>query len=323
METTLTPISFIGLARSVLEKQTKALTVEEIWDTAEQMGLVSQLGSTGKTPKATLGARLYTDAKSPDSIFAIFSSRPARFYLKSKEIPKDLLQKQVLEAPPTPTKNYGYAEKDLHPLLVCFAHDQFGAHCKTIYHEKSAKGGQKHNEWLHPDIVGFALPTEGWCHSLVSLAQRSGAPTARVYSFELKLRIDDATLRPSFFEAVANSSWAHEGYLVAADIDGDPEFRRELERLSQSFHIGVIELSPDESQILYPAQKKADLDWETINRMLCVENKDFISFVESVWNSVQTNTAFADEDFEEVLIGSKLADYLKKLSPSLVLPPTT
>jgi uncharacterized protein len=318
-------LSFIDLARAVLEKQSKPLTVEEIWDLAQGAGLLSQLGTTGKTPKATLGARLYTDVKSPDGIFAKFGSRPARFYLRTKEIPEEILQKQVLEAPPTPTKNFGFAEKDLHPLLVRFAHTQFEAHCKTICHEKSAKIGQKHNEWLHPDIVGFSLPTEDWHAALVPLAQRSGALNAKVYSFELKLRIDFSSLRPSFFEAVANSSWAHEAYLVAADIDGDQQLQDELERLSQSFQIGVIQLNlqvPDESQILFPAQERPTLDWETVNRMLCAENEDFIGFVQSVWKSVQTNTAFAGQNFDKVLTPSELTTYLKKFSSSPTLLPT-
>ena len=326
MATTLTPISFIDLARNVIEKQTKPLSVEEIWDTAEEAGLVSQLGTTGKTPKATLGARLYTDAKSQSGIFAKNGSRPARFYLRSQKISKDVLQQQILDAPLTPTKDLGYAEKDLHPLLVCFAHSMFGAHCRTICHEKSAKTGQKHNEWLHPDIVGFALPSEDWNGSLVPLAQLSGALTAKVYSFELKLRIDFPTLRPSFFEAVSNSSWAHEGYLVAADIDADAKLREELERLSQSFHIGVIQLdlqAPDDSQILYPARGRTELDWETVNRILCAENEDFKEFVASVSKSIQTNTAVIGKGFDRLLEGNELTAHLKKFALSQAPPPIT
>ena len=47
----------------------KPLTVDEIWAVAEQTGLVPQLQTSGKTPTATLGARLYTDANSPDGLF--------------------------------------------------------------------------------------------------------------------------------------------------------------------------------------------------------------------------------------------------------------
>ena len=63
------PLSFIELARLVIEKEKKPLTVDEIWAVAEQTDLVRQLQTTGKTPKATLGAKLYTDANMPDGLF--------------------------------------------------------------------------------------------------------------------------------------------------------------------------------------------------------------------------------------------------------------
>ena len=79
-----------------------------------------------------------------------------------KNITQETLEKQLAETPTVTPKAACYAERDLHPLLVRFAHDRFAAYCKTIYHEKSVKKGQKHNQWLHPDIVGFSLTTQGW-----------------------------------------------------------------------------------------------------------------------------------------------------------------
>ena len=46
--------------------------------------------------------------------------------------------------------------------------------------------------------------------------------------------------RESFFQAVSNSSWANEGYLVAAEIIQDDELLSELECLSIAF--GIIQL---------------------------------------------------------------------------------
>ena len=215
-------ISFIELARLVLAKENKPLTVDEIWDVAQKVGLVSQLETGGKTPKASLGARLYTDVKRSNSPFGKIGARPARFVLKTSlgKIPKEILD-QIPEIPSSFVQSFSYPERDLHPLLVWFAKDKFEAHCKTIFHEKSVKKGPKHNQWLHPDIAGFSLNSQDWKREVVDLAQRSGAETAKLYSFELKIAIDFSTLREYFFQAVSNSSWAHEGYLVAAEIDED------------------------------------------------------------------------------------------------------
>ena len=48
--------------------------------------------------------------------------------------------------------------------------------------------------------------------------------------------------REFFFQAVSNSSWANEGYLVAAEIIQDDELLSELECLSIAFGIGIIQL---------------------------------------------------------------------------------
>ena len=92
--------------------------------------------------------------------------------------------------------------------------------------------------------------------------------------------------------------------------------RDELERLSQSFGIGVIQLdieNPDGSEILYPAHEKPELDWETIDR-ITKANVDFTDFVAAVQNSIKINQ-FADKSFDAVLGGNQLNEYLKKFLP--------
>ena len=83
---------------------------------------------------------------------------------------------------------------------------------------------------------------------------------------------------------VSNSSWAHQGYLVAADIKENGDFLKELKRLSGSFGIGVISLdvnNPDDSAVLYPAAERETLDWDSINK-LAAENIDFAHFLRDV-----------------------------------------
>jgi len=311
------PSSFAELARLVIEKENRPLTVGEIWAIADASGFVSRLKTAGKTPTATLGARLYTDAKSPDGIFQRIGARPARFILKasvSSTAPEPL--EAVLSASrAVASKSRDYVERDLHPLLGRFAHDRFAASCKTIYHEKSAKKGQKHNQWLHPDIVGFGLITQGWERSVVQLARSSGTLAAKLYSFELKISIDFQTLRECFFQAVSNSSWAHEGYLVVAAMEEDPEFREELRRLSQSFGIGVIRLDTqqvEDSEIVLPAEERSELDWETVNRIAEI-NPDFRDFVDCAGKSIAINQ-LATSGFDAVLDDDELALHLKRIA---------
>lgn len=50
----------------------------------------------------------------------------------------------------------------------------------------------------------------------------------RIYSFELKKILNRGNYRESFFQAVSNSSWAHEGYLVCANLKEDEDLLSEL-----------------------------------------------------------------------------------------------
>ena len=153
---------------------------------------------------------------------------------------------------------------------------------KTIFHEKSRKNG--YNEWIHPDMVGFYLPVEDWKAEVIEFNRLSDNNSLRLYSFELKKSLDQSNYRESFFQAVSNSSWAHEGYLVAANILQNDDFLSELDRLASSFGIGIIQLDPadiDASSILYPARRREILDWETINK-LCEQNRDFEKFLQDV-----------------------------------------
>lgn len=55
--------SFLTLAKDVLEKENIPLSIEEIWETGKELGLLENLTSSGKTPIRTLSARIYVDIK--------------------------------------------------------------------------------------------------------------------------------------------------------------------------------------------------------------------------------------------------------------------
>jgi hypothetical protein len=103
--------------------------------------------------------------------------------------------------------------------------------------------------------------------------------TFKLHSFELKKEINnDSDLKKAYFQAVSNSSWANFGYLVAFEFSDS--LTEEMERLNQSFGIGIIELNanPYQSKVLFPA-KSRELDFKTIDK-LCKINKDFERFIE-------------------------------------------
>ena len=75
--------------------------------------------------------------------------------------------------------------------------------------------------------------------------------------------LDKSNYREAYFQAVSNSSWAHDGYLVAAEVLQDDDFLGELERLASSFGVGIINLDLSDinsSVVLYPARGKDFLD---------------------------------------------------------------
>jgi len=283
--------SFIDLAEEVLRKAQAPLTYEQIWENAVATGLPSKIKTKGKTPWQTLGARLYVDVRdNPESKFIKVGKRPARFFLASRqqEVSKGLVEKLEIEEARKPEPKTPYTEHDLHPLLTYFvyANPTFSRgrsiFTKTILHTSSKRKG--FNEWLHPDIVGVYLPLDDWKQDVIAFNQLLDKNSIRLFSFELKKTLTKANYRESFFQAVSNSSWSHEGYLVAADIGQDDDLLAELERLSSSFGIGIIELNLgdfDSSHVLFPARSRPLLDWETLNK-LCDQNSGFEKFIQDV-----------------------------------------
>ena len=283
--------SFLDLAEEVLKSVTTPLTYQQIWEEACRRGLDSKVRTSGKTPWQTMGAQLYVDVRdNPESRFLKVGRRPARFFLRSRgnELSDKLLQEvEDAELKRTSTKA-PYRERDLHPLLAYFvyANPTFSKgrriFTKTIFHEKSKRKG--YNEWTYPDMVGVYLPIEDWNQKTIEFSKLLDNTFIKLFSFEIKISINKSNYRESFFQAVSNSSWAHEGYLVAADIAQDDDLLAELERLSASFGIGIIHLQLldfDSSSVLFPARLKDKLDWETINK-LCDQNRDFAKFIEDV-----------------------------------------
>ncbi|WP_211227755.1 COG2958 family protein [Shimazuella kribbensis] len=303
-------ITFLQLAEGILSETKKPMTTEEIWHYAENNGWSQNLNSKGKTPWASIGAQIYISMrdKPKNTPFVHIDSKPTKFFLKElmDSVSISDLSKEIEQ--PQKTK---YNERDLHPLLAYYAHTYLRIYTKTIYHEKSAK--KTYTQWLHPDLVGVSFPINEWEQETLNLGTALGSPLVKLYSFEIKKEITFANLRQSFFQAVSNSSWANEGYLVAAKISENEEFYNELRRLSSAFGIGIIRLNiddPDASETIFAAKFKADMDWETINK-LCKENPDFKKFTIRVKNDL-TNKEIITSLYDKIYERDQLLSMIKK-----------
>jgi len=314
-------ITFKKLAKLVLENVKQPLTPLEIWETAETLGLSDKIGTMGKTPWLSISAQIYVDIRDdPNSIFYKYSSRPGKFFLarfkkdfKPEEVPLEEDSKERIK-----TK---YNERDLHPLLVKFVDSSldFNAHVKTIYHEMAKRDQKGLNKWIYPDLVGVHLPFNDFDVSTLQVQKELYWTAVRFFSFEMKKELNIGTLRKCYFQAVSNSSWANEGYLVALKIkDEDGSLMSELRRMNNAFGIGIIKLNAEninESEILIPA-KKQELDWDTIE-ILLKKNDNFKEFLKIVKGDItlgrianKNNYDFVikDEDFEKYVKDKRILE---------------
>ncbi len=310
----------LDYAADVLQTAKAPLLYQEIWADGIGKPFASKLNLKGKTPWATLGARLFVDVRdNPNSKFIKVGKNPARFFLASRtnEL-KDL--KTTLDKLDNPTSHITsskeYTERDLHPLLAYYAYTNTdfnkgkAIYTKTIFHEKSKKNG--FNEWVHPDMVGFYIPIDDWNEKLLELNDISDSNSIKLYSLELKKIIDKSNYREFFFQAVSNSSWSNEGYLVAAEIKEDDDLYSELERLSGSFGIGIIRLDLediDSSRVIFPAKQKNILDWELMNK-LCEQNPDFELFIDDITKDFKVKTIHKNQ-YDKIF--DDPTEYIEKL----------
>lgn len=233
-----------------------------------------------KTPASTISALLGDFIRLGDSRVKRIKGKGGTFsyYLTKFEKEIDIEDVLVPETKPR-KKEKTYQERDLHLLLSSYLKNQH-LYSKTIFHEKST-GNDNHQKWIHPDMVGIDFLNLQSKSTQTLLKVINKADTFKISSYEIKKEINtDYELKKTFFQAVSNSSWANYGYLVAFEISDS--LNEEMERLSQSFGIGVIELkaNPFESKILFPSKYK-ELDIKTIDK-LCKINKDFDRFIEQV-----------------------------------------
>lgn len=244
---------------------------------------VSTESFIGKSPERTFGSLIIRNKH----IFEeVPDTKPKQYILNSQ---------QSLQAQSEVTDNSSqiahhlakYHERELHPVLTYFLKfdKYFQAYSKTIFHEVSPKGAKGEDKWLYPDMVAVHFEYANYQKNhVLDFITKFNKPPIKIYSFEIKKELNFSNYKESFFQAVSNSSWANEGYLVAAQILPDGQFIESLKKLSQSFGIGIIELNRHnvkQSKILSPAKFKEMMDYSVVNE-LANKNANFSQFLKTI-----------------------------------------
>ncbi len=313
------------LVKKVLEQAERPLSVKEIFEKACEMGLDKEC-KDGKILPHSLGSQLGEHDISNDKkqFYVARKEGGAFFYwLKSRE----------REFPPQETSNaeddeqsecsgtakkqkISFHERDLHPLLVKFLDEDphFKLLCKTIRHEECKKGKGGECMWNYPDIVGVYFPYNKYKGETLKFLHHTGQEKHKLFSFELKKELSFSNLKESYFQAVSNSTWANEGYLVVKNIKED--VLDELRRLNQSFGIGVIKLESEisNSKILLPA-KEREIDIPTLNMLIEQSPKDFKPFMANINKQIEAGfdkQIDMNDFFKELLGDEAMQKYIEK-----------
>ncbi len=263
-------------------------TAKEIYEDIAKNGYYA-LGK-GKTPESTVQSQLGDFIRKKDGRVKRMKNKDDvyLYYLTKYEYEFEGSASQQLMISEPPEKQ-GFNERDLHPLLCTYLSGK-QIRARTIFHEQSTRKDEN-QKWIHPDIVGakFAKMENETCKRLFNAINHTNR--VDIYSYELKKAINrDNELKMAYFQAVSNSSWANYGYLVAFEI-GD-NLRDEIERLNQSFGIGVILLKayPYESEIMAQSRRR-EIDFKTMDK-LCKANKNFEEFYGQVEKVLTADTKF-------------------------------
>ena len=291
-------MTYYDAAKKVLEQSDIPLKVDEIWKKACELGydkIISETlnGKMSKTPIASLGAKIYTDIKyNPDTTIFVKVGR-GEFLLKSKinssnqnlinEINAAADKEDADDTIENDSTNKKILEEDLHIPLTKYLYSM-KIYSKTINANATDVNLKGKMKWGTPDIV--AVTFKDYINkSVLELFNHINLPTTEIYAYELKLKLTLGNLTEYYFQALSNSGWANEAWLVAMEIDENnyDELMEEMKRLNQSFGVGVIKLNyynPEDSEILFSAKKRNNLDIDTMHK-LCY-NRQFQDFINDV-----------------------------------------
>ncbi|GAA7924290.1 COG2958 family protein [Helicobacter pylori] len=291
----------IEIVQSVLEI-TGPISPTEVYDKAKELfekgEITKMFDYGGNTPDRSVSAFIYTALNKGEELpFKKVQEKPVLIALKSAA------KESVLNAQ-KPSVKIAH-ERDLHPFLtyMAFYNENLKCYTKTIFHEESSKSPKGMDRWLYPDMVGVRfLHAELSNENLIAFSKKFDTLPVKLVSFELKKEISVHNCRECYFQAISNSSWANEGYLVGCHIDThNPQLMDLLKRLHASFGIGVIDLRTDEdkSTILLNAKYKEKIDY-TVALELSEKNPKFSGFLKSVVDYDPNHPQRYTGEFDEV-----------------------
>ncbi|WJJ02096.1 COG2958 family protein [Helicobacter pylori] len=295
----------IEIIQSVLEAIKEPIKVTEIYDKAQELfekgEITNMFDYGGNTPHQSVSASIYTALSKGEKLpFKKVQEKPTLIALKSA-MNEPVLNTQKPSAPSVKIVH----ERDLHPFLTYMAihNENLKCYTKTIFHEESLKSPKGMDRWLYPDMVGVRfLHAELSNKNLIDFSKKFDTLPVKLVSFELKKEISVNNCRECYFQAISNSSWANEGYLVGRHIDThNPQLMDLLKRLHASFGIGVIDLRTDEdkSAILLNAKYKEKIDY-TVALELSEKNEKFSGFLKSVVDYDPNYQHRYKDEFEKV-----------------------
>ncbi|MGL2421035.1 HrgA protein [Helicobacter pylori] len=295
----------IEIIQSVLEAIKEPIKVTEIYDKAKELfeegKIENMFDYGGNTPDLSVSASIYTALKKGEELpFKKVQENPVLIVLKSA------MNEPVLntEKPSAPSTKIAH-ERDLHPFLtyMAFGNENLKCYTKTIFHEESSKSIKGMDRWLYPDMVGVRfLHAELSNENLIAFSKKFDTLPVKLVSFELKREISVHNCRECYFQAISNSSWANEGYLVGHHINThDLKLMDLLKRLHGSFGIGVIDLRTDEdkSAILLNAKYREKIDY-FVALELSEKNEKFSAFLKSVVDYDPNHQHRYKDEFDEV-----------------------
>ncbi|MGL2484220.1 HrgA protein [Helicobacter pylori] len=276
----------IEIIQSILEI-TGPIKPTEVYDKAKELfergEITNMFDCGGNTPHQSVSASIYTALNKGEELpFKKVQEKPTLIALKGA-VKEPVLSAEKISAPSVKIAH----ERDLHPFLTYMAYYNENLKCytKTIFHEESSKSPKGTDRWLYPDMVGVRfLHAELSNENLIAFSKKFDTLPVKLVSFELKKEISVHNCRECYFQAISNSSWANEGYLVGRHIDThNPQLMDLLKRLHASFGIGVIDLrtNEDKSAILLNAKYKEKIDY-TVALELSEKNPKFSGFLKSV-----------------------------------------
>lgn len=294
-------MTFLDFAEKIINEEKRGLTQTEIWELGIKKGYDKELNTKGLTPWQTLGSAIRNDIRDNQKTrFLKSDDSPFRYYLKSLPNIQIIIQDSAsIKIDKKVKDNNKFLEKDLHKYLSYFVYEKDKIYTKTINAQESNKW--INSIWRHPDIVGVTYPN--WEDDVLELSKNIESYGIKFYSYELKRELNSANLREHYFEAVSNSSWANEGYLVAAIISEENEFFEEFRRLNNAFGIGLIKISiedPSENDIIFPSKYHENIDIESINILSRINRgfKDFLADVTSDYKNLKRLRGAYDKVYE-------------------------